>query len=675
MPRCLSLPVRAALLLGLLLAALRPAPPAAAQSAPTATLDFDRLGFAEARLRGPSDTAYLEFGLPASWQPDGLGELQLNIVVAFAGGAPPPPPSSAISPTGSPLGGPPPRTVAGTLYAQLNDVTLGALTLDQPGEQSLSLPVPALALTPSAEGGRHLLILRLETNERCQSDDFTSIVIRDSSFLRISRRIAPPPLDLAALPRPIIQRSFEPDAVTIVVPDEPSPAELGGALSISAWLGRSAPSLDLALVPLAGLSEERKRGSQIIFVGRTDRLPLLAEAELPAVDPPAAPSDGVIRLGRSPWNAENAVLAATGGGDEAVAKAAWAVSSGAIIPTDDLGLAVVTAIQPAPTTQPAAMDRTFAEAGYASQKMVGVGEHYAGYAFEIAPGATVTGTAYLDLSFVHTGLLDYDQSGLTISLNDEPVASLRLDDASTRLMTARVDLPASALRTGGNQLTVRGDLLPRALCVDPRGSGLWLTIRPESTLHIPLAAAPDAALERPAALSRYPAALAASQNLGELAVVVAPGDAAGWAAAAKIAADMGRGARGRMFAIAAAYADAVPAELRQSRDLLVVGKPAALPILAELAPTLPAPFAPGSSIAAVPGLQAAYRAGAGASVGYLQIAPAPWNGRRLVLAVLGSTDEALAGAAERLIAPETRGAGGANLAVLQGGRAEFLTVP
>jgi hypothetical protein len=617
-------------------------------------LSFALFGASEQNLRGPADSAYLDFSLPATWELTSGAALRLNLNVFFAGEAA--------------------RAFGGALQVMLNGVTLSTVLLDTPGELSLTIPIESAALTPARPDGRHSLAVLLDTNEQCDSIDHTSVIIRPSSALILPHRIIAPPTDLTRLPYPIVQRSFAPDTATIVVPDTPSAAEMQAALTIAAGLGRMAgDSLGLSLTPVSELSDEVRESTHLIVVGKPATIPLLREARLPAplkgdgfAAPGALADDGVVQMAVSPWDDNKVLLAVGGDNDAAVIKAAQAVSNGAIRTGDRSDLALVAAVQPSPVNNTLNLDQTFADLGYDSQKMSGLGGQYAGYRFDIPPGMMIGEEAYLDLVFVHTALLDYDQSGVMINLNDEPIASLRLDDNSTRLGGARIMLPATLLRPGSNQLTIRADLLPRAICADPRGIGLWLTIRPESLLHLPLAPA-DAERSLPEAdFSRYPLPFTAAPNLSSVAFALGEDNPAGWDVAAQLALNLGARMQGSLVDLVAVYADALPETVRQERDLLLVGRVDTLPLLSELGAALPAPFAPGNVLATEPDAAVTYRLDEEASVGYLQLLAAPWNKDRTILATLGSTDEGLAWAGAAMTTPKLRAMLKGNLAVIRG---------
>lgn len=636
---------------GLLLAA-----PAAAQEDPESSeqaLSFTQLGVTEQSLRGPSDASYISFGLPSTWRLSGNAALRLNFNTFFAGDRQ--------------------RSYAGTLQVQLNGVTLEMILLDQAGEQMLTIPITMTALEAVRSDGQHVISLILDTNERCDSDDHTSVIIRPSSTLILPHQITSPPADLARLPSPLYQRSFLPNAATVVVPDAPDAAEIQAALTVAAGLGRmSGGDIDLTIMQVGKLRDSVRDDAHLIVVGRPKAFPLLDVVQLPApvrgdgfAAVGAQPGDGIIQIAPSPWNDTKVVLVVGGDSDAAVIKAARAFSAGDIRGVARSDLALVADIQPQTGVETTSVDHSFADLGYSAQKMYGLGGQYAGVRFDVPAGQVVGDDAYIDLVFVHTALLDYNQSAINVNLNDDPIASVRLDDSSTRLGNARLPIPASALHSGSNQLTIRADLIPRAVCTDPRINGLWLTIQPESLIHLPLTT-PTSSDDVPAAdLSHYPLPFTAIPNLSNMAFVLAANDPAGWQVATDLALDLGARMQGTIVDAVAVYGDGVTDELRKERDLLLVGRPDTLNLVAELGNALPAPFPPGSVIADEPDTPVIYRLEDGASLGYIELLASPWNHTRSILAVLGSTDEGLRWAGTALVTPELRGTLRGNLAVIQ----------
>jgi hypothetical protein len=278
---------------------------------------------------------------------------------------------------------------------------------------------------------------------------------------------------------------------------------------------------------------------------------------------------------------------------------------------------------------------------------------------------TLSSDAYFDLQFSHSALLDFEQSSLTVRLNGEPIGSARLNEETASQGKIKIFLPASATRSGPNQLSVDIDLVARNECVDPRLEGLWMRIDSNSLLHLPLvpgAISGSLLLD----LSRYPAPIVLHPLLSDLAFVLAPNDPAGWNVAAQIAFTLGNTYSIPLADLKVVYGDAVSDEVRQTRNLLIVGRPSQLPVVAELAEALPAPFAAGSDLALEKNLQVTYHLEPGVDIGYLELIPAPWNNLRTILLVSGSSDQGVQWAGQALQLGRLRSRLSGNLAFING---------
>ncbi len=275
---------------------------------------------------------------------------------------------------------------------------------------------------------------------------------------------------------------------------------------------------------------------------------------------------------------------------------------------------------------------------------------------------------YFDLSYIHSALLDYEKSGLNVTLNDQPIGSIRLSDNSTRLSRTRIALPIDTLRAGNNNLLVQADMFPRTPCFDARKNNLWFSVRADSALHIPNGDVAAPVIQnslRRANLADFPAPFVATPNLADTAFVVSEKDPVAWMNAVRIAAELGRRTDGSPVELALSFADTIAPELRLSHDLVIIGKASELTVTADLNAHLPAPFAAGSNIAEDVSTGVKYRTPSNADIGYLQIITSPWQSEHSILLITGNTDAGLTRATEALLAPEVRGGLTGNLTVVQ----------
>lgn len=602
-----------------------------------AVIRFDMLGQSDALLRGPYGTMNIRFGLPANWAFEEGGSLQLIVTANLITDAP--------------------QTVAdgqfigSTLNVTFNNDAVATIPLLAGSNVTYDIPVPLTALDSPFDDGRHELTLFLDAGNDCtDTTRHTSIVISSSSHFTIPYAEQAPILDLTHLPRPIFQRdSIFPVNAVLVVPDAPTAQEMQAALTVATSFGRmSGGEMDISLVPQSGLTQEMRTDSQLIFVGKPATLPLLQGVPMPSPvqsnafsAPGMQQDDGVLQLALSPWNTGRAMLVVGGNSDAGVIKAAQALSNEQIQTIGDHNLALIANVVPPSTpNQGNALlpqeTRSFTELGYSTLTMNGVGRTESFLRFTLPPGFVAAGDTYLDLMFNHSGLLDFARSGLTVFMNGNLIGSVLLSQETATTTTQRIKIPLSSLSTNNNELRFQVDLAPLSQCSFLDSSNLWLTILPESVLNLPLrpATAGTVALRD---LSSFPYPFTSEPTLSSLAFVLSKDDPSTWDTAARIAAQLGRQAAGALFNLAVAYDGEVPDDIRENRNLIVIGLPANLQLLSEINDSLPAPFEEGTNIAVLQGQQVAYRFPAESDLGFLELLSSPWNSERVILAVVGSS--------------------------------------
>jgi hypothetical protein len=271
----------------------------------------------------------------------------------------------------------------------------------------------------------------------------------------------------------------------------------------------------------------------------------------------------------------------------------------------------------------------------------------------VTPGFVASEGSYLDLTFNNSALLDFDRSGLTVFLNENQIGGLRLSDQTASTITQPINISPSLVLPGVNQLRIQSTLAATTQCSLANAADLWVSILPESSLHLPLQQAPvdSNAMQN---LSTYPYPFVNMPTLANTAFVLSKNDPAAWGVASQIAYGFGNQAHGSVFDMAVAYDGAVPDEIQNNRDLIVIGLPTDLKLIAQLKDSLPAPFDAGQNTPVVKNQQVTYRFAPEASLGYLQLLPAPWNASHTILAVLGSTPDGVQMAGNALTDPGMR---------------------
>jgi cellulose synthase operon protein B len=630
---------------------------------PGDTLPFTLLDFAERKLIGPADRTDYYFSLPEEWALTDDGRLNLELTVMFSG--------TGLRPE--------PGLTVGSLIVSSNYTTLKSIPLVWRGDEmqpvNVRLPYPVLRKAV-VDDGRQVISLELDAGINCDFDTQTAVVIHPTSSIVLPYTQGTPPTNLALLPRPIYQQTFRTDRATLVVPDQPGPQEIRAALITAAGFGRmSRGRLDLSLTTLSGLQPEVRDTTHLIMVGKPANLPPLADLDLPLQvrdrlfkSTGVMTDDGVLQMVVSPWNRAKVVLVVSGNSGTGVVKAAQAISTGSLrnavsirpdffVVADVLAEVVQTNIVPE--------DRTFAELGYQTETRFDRGEDVIEYVFHVPPGYVASIDSYLDLVFNHSALLNYEQSGMSVQLNDEYIGSIKFSAESTEVSTERISIPPSAVRIGDNLLQITVVMRPEDECIDPALRGIWAKVWAASLLHMPLTEAKEEEMPQPD-LSQYPEFLLSNPTLQTTTFVLPPDNAAAWDVAATLAFHLGVDLRGDIAEPAAAYAQDIPPAVRQQQHLLVVGRATELPIIQELNDLLPLPFEAGSDLARTQGARIIYRFPPELPVGYIQLVSLPWNSQRVALAVMGNSEAGLWSSAQALTDWELRGDMAGNFAFVNG---------
>ncbi len=626
-----------------------PTPSPSPSPSPTPTLaveqvgdevPFNLLGYTEEILFGPFDTFTYTFSLPANWEVTSAAEVRLAFNVFTSGQG------TVVLPDGTPVA----EIIDGSLQIFFNGELVDTILLEQSGERVETIIIPVTALQAVNPGESHQLIVELDAGGSCDEFDLrTRVAIHSYSKMTFPHTVTEPVTSLALLPRPIYQNSFLPDQALLIIPDNPTQSELQAAMAVaSGFGGMTNGNLLLSLRASSQVSTDELSANHVIMVGKAESLPWIGSVNLPAGADSAAfsaagaqPGDGVVQMAVSPWNASNVVLVATGMDDEGVLKAGKAISTGQLLSGDQENLSLVANVRPdAAIAVETRLDQTLGDLGYSDKKLWRVGFSATEYRFYIPPGKTLDDGAYFDLILSHSKLLNYDLSGLVISVNGKDVGSVKFSDLTADYAQVRVVIPTTTVFTGYNKLRINAELIPNNYCVDPNLGSTWVRIWPESTLHMPLV---DSAVSGVMAarfdLGDFPSPFTLDPVLGTTALVLPQGDPQAWDVAAQVAFYLGDVVNPNVSDITAYYADSVPEEIKGSRHLMLIGVPSTLPLLSEFNDALPSPVDMASNTVSTSVLQVDYRIPAGSSMGYIELMTSPWNSNNVLVAVLGNSAE------------------------------------
>jgi hypothetical protein len=606
---------------------------------------FSQLHQSEMQLHGPYDSTSFSFAIPADWVLKNTVQLDLLVGVSF---------NTELQTQGDVIiaGG-------GTLTVLLDNTVLVATPLDKIGESEIKINIPVSSFTTTRADRRMSLGFRLDSGLSCRiSGLHTSVYIHPTSYFNFPHDIVQPSTSLINFPRPIFQNSFFPDSALLIIPDQPTAAELQAALTVAAGLGKlSSNRLLLDMITLSNLREDLTK-KNLILIGKAGSLPILDGLNLPLRSvggqfqfAGGSADDGLVEMINSPWSNSHVVLIVSASTDIGVVKAAQAISSGVIRPNQFENLAIIEQVNIQPASGPQAVDQTLSDLGYQFRSFQDRGEYSEEYSFNVPAGMVVSTETYFDMVYGHSSLIDYTASQIVVLLNDQPIGSIKMNDTTAALPTnhAEIIIPPSAVLPGINRLTVRVKLEPVNDCTPPNTQGMWVNIWPQSLIHLPLMTTSfNPVISQD--LAAYPTPFIYNSTLGSTAFVVERNNLDSWRNAMQIAVSLGYQANGPLTQFSVFYGDAMPVEERSKYHLLVIGRPSQMPIVNDMNDDLPAPFLNGLDIASENGsFQVTYRIPPDSPMGYVETMLSPWNSENVVLAILGNTTQGVNWAAGALV--------------------------
>ncbi len=368
-------------------------------------------------------------------------------------------------------------------------------------------------------------------------------------------------------------------------------------------------------------------------------------------DKAVAEGDGIVQEVLSPWSPNRAILIITGLSDEAVRKASQAMSSEARFPGMSGPVALVrSALLPSEVSDPTpvTVEVTFEDMGYGDQVIYGATRQSTSYWFDLPPWQP-SDDASIDLYFSHSELIIYEDSGLTLLLNGDPIASVALSDETAKDGHAHISLANVKARSGrSNRLSVQVDMaLPGGVCANPNSEEAWFLIQDRSKVFWPRGVvAQGLGLD----LSYFPYPFHTNRALTDVLFALPESPAVGdWENALRLMASLGNYASGQTTLPAALIGHPTSVEDLRDFHIIAIGRPSRNALIQEINDLLPQPFMPGLDEIEQRLDDVVFRLPPGLDLGYLQLIPSPWNETRAFLSITGTTDGSV-GQAARVLA-------------------------
>lgn len=495
--------------------------------------------------------------------------------------------------------------------------------------------------------------------------------IHNDSFFNISYQPSRPVPDLSLFPSPILNKSeLLVNQLTIVVPDQPSVAELGAIAAVSTKLGQlnGQYNFNINVMPYSKASGPGSSPvfGNLMYIGRADHLGILSLESFPFVSKagetinfvaldgrPLNPDNGVLWEDVSPNDPTAVRLIVTGQTDNALTKAARGLANETVYPLLRGQLGIVQVVtKPSSTAETIKPTMTFSDLGYTDETARGTFRQTINYVIPLSREWQVYTEASLNLHFAHSQLLYPQGSILTVLINDTPVGSDLLTPENAENGQVTYKIPARLFKIGSNTISITTDTqLPydpqdQYFCNKDNSIEAWVTVYADSTLNLP--GGPTALVLN---LSNYPFGFTGAADFSDLAFVVPPSSGTDVSQAiAWIGAGLGRFATGPELSPQVVSADKLSAGTSAPPYQILLGQPSQNPAIYQLNDVLPLAFVEGQNVLQNPNLVAQIFPSSGSgSIGYIQAALLDNGQPRLV--VSGSSEEGMLWAANALYDP------------------------
>jgi hypothetical protein len=553
---------------------------------------------------------------------------------------------------------------------------------------TVTFPLPADRILPGYNDVQLRFYQRFR--EPCDDPGNPALISTVYETTRIHYEYAPgyplranrPPLNLGDFPYPFFRAGWTRAGGTdLVVPANPSRAELSAAATLAASFGAAAGSQPLALNILTADKADGTAlaGNDVIAIGTPARNPLVVRITRGGdiqVTPdgqgfvargggaPLDPALGVLVLATSPFDGARVALVISGGNDDAVLRATLALSdrrARAALAGTGATISQPSDLRTFSETQPAATlyHRTFTDFGLSDQTFnislpgvpisAGGGTVSTSFWFDgPAPAADQNATLNLVLSHPNGQSLDYNRSTVKAVVNGVNAASGQLDDATVDHGTLALNIRGDALKPGYNQVQLLFTLVPNtsartnsAMQCAP-DERTWLSVWSSSSLDVPSGPPPQTP-----DLAYYPFPYL---YLGSMAgTYVVTGDSAdALQNAVDLVADIGRKTRGATGIVNMIRAADLSPQIQQRANLLVVGLPSQQQALYhDINPLLPLQFVLDQNGAISDRIvreqpQVVIAARDHAQLGIVETIPSPYNAGHVVTLVTGTTPDGVA---------------------------------
>lgn len=613
---------------------------------------FGTLFIETQELLSPRSSTRFYFTRPRNWSHTGSNVLYLNLAYFENRGR--------VTDEAAVIG------LSSQLDVRLNNRLISSinLTANDLGEQTIPIPLPNDLLN-DPQIRTHEIALDFRARDHCLvSIDTRAVLDSSKSFMHFEYQEFAPALDLALYPQPLYNGSFRSvaESVLFVMPDNPVAEDFQALVDISLGLGLlSGNRLQYRVTSVSLLSEQDRTSNNLIYIGTVgnhalirelysqERLPTRYDGARITIAGQVIPdSNGTIQLAANPQNQQLTVMVVTSVTAEGIAKAGRALAG----QTSVFGLAGPVIIVESMTDlgfirQEIAGSRArFSELGFDTFAVVnGARIQAVDVDFTIPGDGQLSTDAYVDVIYNYSSSINPANATMTVLFNNVPIGSAYLErpagpEAASQYRSLRAQIPPPLANIGGdNRISILVDMRGDYGCDVPNDDALWFAVSNESELYIPRVPFDTESATLSPLVRNFPEPFNRRPDLANLIVMLpdVPSltDLTQMSRVLSAVASSTTGAT--RFSTQVILGGVVSPEDLADKDIIAIGRPSTNSFVRALNNVLPQPFIEGEDVLQQVLENVTYRLTSDIDLGLLQTIMSPWDSRRSLLLISGTS--------------------------------------
>jgi hypothetical protein len=473
-----------------------------------------------------------------------------------------------------------------------------------------------------------------------------TIKIYEDSKIHFGFQKVNPVRNVADFPRPLVQDSFLPETIKVVIPDVFTQADMEAVTAVSAALGAGTyGNVNLEVLKASDAIPGAIQDHSLIVIGQPGKNSFLQSLYQRQLLPTGltgskiiqyggrvlSEADGVLQIIPSEFNNTYSYFVITGTSDTALVRAAKALTN---LPIGVEGnLLIVSSDGPEAVVVETPMVRTFSSLGFRARNFFGLGVRVAFLSFYVPRDWAIQDGASIDLIYAFSDNLSEANSTVTIELNGNRIGTAPIKAGMVGEQVVRIPLRKEDIRVGAaNFLRLEAVMQSELDCASFDYRANWVSIRETSRLNLPYTVVTNPDFLSPFVHPTY-YLIYEPGMLVSLPAQPTKEEISGLANLARLV-----GAQNKAADIMVSMDPALDMSSYPDRHIVIFGRPTTNPRIMELNDVVPQPFVTGEDNLKQRIGGVAYRVSQGIDLGMVEVIPAPWNKFKGVTVVTGTSE-------------------------------------